>query len=87
MNYGVLMPFSRMQESEADYIGLLLMAKAGYDPNAALSFWRKMAESGGSKPPEWLSTHPSDSSRIAEIKSQLPKAMAIYKARQGNTTQ
>ncbi len=87
MNYGVLMPFSRMQESEADYIGLLLMAKAGYDPNAALSFWRKMAESGGDKPPEWLSTHPSDSSRIAEIKSQLPRAMAIYKARQGNTPQ
>ena len=87
MNYGVLMPFSRMQESEADYIGLLLMAKAGYDPNAALSFWRKMAKAGGSKPPEWLSTHPSDQSRIAEIKRQLPQALAIYKARKSEPAQ
>lgn len=86
VNYGILMPYSRLQESEADYIGLLLMAKAGYDPSAALSFWEKMATAGGSKPPEWMSTHPSDESRIAEIKRQLPEAMAIYKARQGKTT-
>ena len=86
VNYGILMPYSRLQESEADYIGLILMAKAGYDPSAALSFWEKMAKAGGSKPPEWMSTHPSDESRIAEIKRQLPEAMAIYKARQGNTT-
>ena len=86
VNYGILMPYSRLQESEADYIGLLLMAKAGYDPSAALSFWQKMATAGGSKPPEWMSTHPSDESRIAEIKRQLPEAMAIYKARQGNAT-
>ncbi len=84
VNYGILMPYGRLQESEADYIGLLLMAKAGYDPSAALSFWERMATAGGSKPPEWMSTHPSDESRIAEIKRQLPEAMAIYKARQGN---
>ena len=84
VNYGILLPYSRLQESEADYIGLLLMAKAGYDPSAALAFWEKMATAGGGKPPEWMSTHPSDQSRIAEIKRQLPKAMAIYKARQGS---
>lgn len=86
VNYGVLLPYGRLQESEADYIGLLLMAKAGYDPSAALAFWEKMATAGGSKPPEWMSTHPSDQSRIAAIKQQLPKAMAVYKARQGNAT-
>ena len=86
VNYGILLPYGRMQESEADYIGLILMAKAGYNPNAALAFWEKMAKAGGSKPPEWMSTHPSDESRIAEIKRQLPEAMAIYKARQGNAT-
>ena len=85
VNYGVLLPYSRLQESEADYIGLLLMAKAGYDPSAALAFWRKMAKAGGGKPPEWLSTHPSDQSRIAEIEKQLPEALAIYKARQNKT--
>ncbi len=87
VNYGILMPYGRMQESEADYIGLILMAKAGYDPNAALSFWQKMAQAGGSKPPEWMSTHPSDASRIAEIQKQLPEALAIYNARQGKASQ
>lgn len=87
VNYGILLPYSRLQESEADYIGLILMAKAGYDPNAALAFWEKMASAGGSKPPEWMSTHPSDQSRIDEIRKQLPEAIAIYKARQGKTTQ
>ena len=87
VNYGILMPYSRLQESEADYIGLILMAKAGYNPNAALTFWEKMAKAGGSKPPEWMSTHPSDQSRIAEIRKQLPAAMAIYNARQGKTAQ
>ena len=87
VNYGILLPYGRLQESEADYIGLILMAKAGYDPNAALTFWEKMATAGGSKPPEWMSTHPSDQSRIAEIRKQLPEALAIYKARQGNTAQ
>ncbi len=87
VNYGILLPYGRLQESEADYIGLILMAKAGYDPNAALTFWQKMAKAGGSKPPEWMSTHPSDGSRIAEIEKQLPAALAIYKARQSNTAQ
>jgi predicted Zn-dependent protease len=86
VNYGILLPYSRLQESEADYIGLMLMAKAGYDPNAALTFWRKIASAGGSKPPEWMSTHPSDQSRIAEIQKQLPGALAIYNARHGKVS-
>ncbi len=87
VNYGILLPYGRLQESEADYIGLILMAKAGYDPRAALSFWQKMSTAGGSKPPEWMSTHPSDQTRIAEIKEQLPAALAIYNARQGKAAE
>jgi predicted Zn-dependent protease len=87
VNYGILLPYNRLQESEADYIGLILMAKAGYDPNAALTFWRKIAAAGGSRPAEWMSTHPSDQSRIAEIKRQLPEAMSIYNSRQNKNSQ
>jgi predicted Zn-dependent protease len=77
---GVLLPWGRGQESEADRIGLTLMAKAGYNPSAAVPFWERMSKaSGGGKPPEFLSTHPSDESRIAQIKQWLPEAMKYYR--------
>ena len=77
--YGALLPFSRTQESEADEIGLTFMAMAGYDPNEALSFWQRMAESSkGQKPPEFMSTHPSDETRIADIRTHIPEAMNHY---------
>ena len=80
VNYGVILPFSREQEYEADRIGLILMAKAGYNPEAALKFWEKMAaDNDKPNPPEYLSTHPSDAHRIAAIKSLLPEAMQYYK--------
>ncbi len=79
---GVLLPYSRKQEEEADHIGVILMAKAGYDPRAALDFWRKMMEAtkDQGKPPELLSTHPSDERRLAKIeKDFLPEALQYYK--------
>ena len=80
--YGALLPFSRAQESEADYLGLVFMAMAGYDPNAAVGFWQRMAEaSSGQAPPEILSTHPSDESRIRKIQEHLPEAMQYYTKR------
>lgn len=79
---GVILPWGRTQESEADHIGLILMAKAGYDPSKAVAFWERMstAEQGG-KPPEFLSTHPSDETRIAQIRQWIPEAMTHYKKR------
>ncbi|MBV9080561.1 MAG: M48 family metallopeptidase, partial [Elusimicrobia bacterium] len=77
--YGVILPFSRKQESEADKIGLILMAKAGYDPRVAVGFWEKMSAQSQGAPPEFLSTHPSDSTRIAQIKSWMPEALTYYK--------
>ena len=76
---GVLLPFSRTQESEADHLGLVFMAMAGYDPNQALAFWQRMSASNqGGAPPEFLSTHPSDQTRIAKIRAELPEAMKHY---------
>jgi len=75
---GIMLPFSRHHESEADEIGLHLMAKAGYDPREASSFWRRMGEDGGQKPPEFMSTHPSDKTRIRRIESQFPLVVPIY---------
>ncbi len=77
---GVLLPYSRLHENEADHLGLIFMAMAGYDPNLAVDFWQRMATmSAGQKPPEFLSTHPSDETRIAKIKSEIPEAMKYYK--------
>jgi len=76
---GVLLPFSRLHESEADHLGLMLMSMAGYNPNHAISFWRRMAEmKGGQAPPEFISTHPSDENRIAEIEKFIPEALKYY---------
>lgn len=79
--FGVLMPFSRAQELEADRLGVFSMAKAGYDPRQALRFWQKMARLGGGKPPELLSTHPADAKRIAQIEALLPQAETLYRPR------
>jgi predicted Zn-dependent protease len=74
--YGVLMPFSRKQESEADHIGLILMARAGYDPHEAIKFWQRMEQMAGSgQPPEFLSTHPSHETRVKDIESWIPEAL------------
>ena len=76
--FGVLLPYSRRHESEADRIGLILMAQAGYDPRAALGFWREMAGQSGPQPPEFLSTHPHPDTRIEELKDHMPEALDIY---------
>ena len=76
---GVLLPYSRMHESEADHIGLILMARAGYDPAKAVVFWDRMNALGGAKPPAFLSTHPATSRRIADITKEVPEAERYYK--------
>jgi predicted Zn-dependent protease len=76
---GVLLPYSRLHETEADHLGLIFMAMAGYDPNNAVNFWQRMSEKKGAKsPPEFLSTHPTDETRIRKIKALLPEAMQYY---------
>lgn len=78
--YGALLPFSRLQESEADHLGLVFMAMAGYDPHEALSLWRRMSQNNtGQAPPEFMSTHPSDATRIANIEQEMPEAMQYYR--------
>jgi predicted Zn-dependent protease len=77
---GILLPFSRTQESEADHLGLIFMAIAGYDPHEAVNFWQRMVEmQKGKSPPEFLSDHPSDQNRIEDIKKELPEALSYYK--------
>ena len=77
--YGFTLPFSRSHESEADQIGLLYMARAGYDPNEALQFWQRFSRvKDGKAPPEWASTHPADTTRMQEIRSYLSRAKYDY---------
>ncbi|MDA8165092.1 MAG: M48 family metallopeptidase [Desulfobacteraceae bacterium] len=77
---GVLLPFSRLQESEADHLGLIFMAMAGYDPRAAVPFWQRMMaqNKGKGQPPELLSTHPADQTRIEQLQRLLPEALEYY---------
>lgn len=76
--YGILLPYSRKQELEADQLGLIFMAMAGYDPSAAASFWQRMSQNSGGTP-EFMSTHPSDNTRIQQIQKDLPEALKYYK--------
>jgi len=77
---GMMLPFSRLHESEADHLGLIFMSMADYDPHTAVDFWKRMSTlKGGAAPPELLSTHPSDETRIKKIEKLIPKAMKYYK--------
>ncbi len=82
VQYGVLLPYSRKHESEADAIGLQLMAQAGYDPSEAPLFWGRFgqAKQGDGAPPEWASTHPSDDRRAADLAAKLPAALSQYQS-------
>jgi predicted Zn-dependent protease len=75
----VLLPYSREHELEADKLGLIFMAMAGFNPETSIRFWERMSASGGAKPPDFLSTHPSDASRINSIKANMPEIMKYYK--------
>jgi metalloendopeptidase OMA1, mitochondrial len=80
---GLLLPFSRKHESEADYIGILLAADAGYDPRESVALWERMARmSGGGAPAEFMSTHPSHDTRIDQLKTWMPEALHIYQSKQ-----
>lgn len=78
--YGVVLPFSRKQEAEADDIGLKLMARAGFDPRQAVALWQNMDKMAGAAPPEILSDHPSNANRIADLQSRMGEAMQIYQS-------
>lgn len=77
---GAMLPWSRQQETEADKYGLLFAAMAGYNPQEAIPFWERMSNAGGAKPPEFLSTHPSDETRMSNLKKFMPEAMKYYTA-------
>ena len=77
-----MLKYGRNQESEADHLGLIFMAMAGYNPDGAIAFWQRMAaKEGAASPPEFLSTHPANSTRIADIERELPEARKYYKPR------
>ena len=78
-NYGVMLPFSRKHETEADNIGLVLMTIAGYNPDCALTFWQKMSAGSSNSKAEFLSTHPSDATRIANLQKQIPAVKQQYR--------
>ncbi|MBP1611912.1 MAG: family metallopeptidase, partial [Acidobacteria bacterium] len=82
---GILLPFSRAQESEADKMGLHFMAMAGYDPRASIGLWQRMAAAakGAGKPPVFLSTHPSDEQRIERLRKDMPEALKRYEKATG----
>ena len=79
--YGVMLPFSRKHETEADYMGLVFMTMAGYNPDVALNFWKKMSAGSSGSTPEFMSTHPSDATRIADIQKALPEIKAKYSSK------
>jgi predicted Zn-dependent protease len=76
--FGIMLPYSRAHEKQADREGLLISARAGYNPQAAISFWQKMDQASSSSPPEFLSTHPSYNTRIRTLQETMPQAMALY---------
>ncbi len=76
--YGAMLPFSRKHESEADHLGLIFMAMAGYDPRQAPVFWQRMGSLGGQKPPEFMSTHPADATRVRQLNEWMPEALKYY---------
>lgn len=84
---GAILPYSRLHESEADHLGLLYMARAGYDPRAAVTFWQRFAEynrrQGGTRVPTWLRTHPLDETRIRQLEEWMPQALAEYERAKG----
>jgi predicted Zn-dependent protease len=77
--FGAMLPFSRKHESEADHMGLIFMAMAGYDPREAPRFWERMSASGGAAPPEFMSTHPSDATRVRQLNEHMAEALKYYK--------
>jgi len=77
--YLAVLPYSREHESEADQMGLIFMAMAGYNPEAAVEFWQRMGAAGGQKPPEFLSTHPADDTRVRELREHMPEASKYYR--------
>jgi len=77
-NIGAMLPWSRQQETEADQYGLIFAAMAGYDPREAIPFWERMSAAGGASPPEFLSTHPSDATRMRKLKEFMPEALKYY---------
>ncbi len=78
VQYGITLPFSRSHESEADLIGLDLMAKAGFNPEESVTLWQNMSQASGASPPEFMSTHPSNETRIKQLKERIPKANIAY---------
>lgn len=78
VHYGILMPYSRTQETEADLVGLDLMARAGFDPRESISLWVNMSEQSGGQPPEFLSTHPAHDTRIRGLRERMPSAMGLH---------
>jgi predicted Zn-dependent protease len=82
LQYGVQLPFGRDQESAADQIGLELMARAGFDPHESVTLWQNMARAGGASPPEFMSTHPSSTTRISRLEAQIPTVMPLYEQAQ-----
>ena len=78
VQYGALLPYNRAHESEADHLGVLYMAKAGYDPSEAIALWERMEAAGSGRQPEWMSTHPSPGTRRAQLREWLPEAQRYY---------
>jgi predicted Zn-dependent protease len=76
--FGAMLPYSRLHESEADHMGLIFMAMAGYDPREAPRFWERMAALGGGAPPEFMSTHPASETRVRNLNEKMPEALQYY---------